>query len=70
VEVLVEGPARRSPGHVAGKTPQFITAVVAGNAAPGTMLRAVVSAATSHTLLAVRSPALSPEHAGTAAAAG
>ena len=32
VEVLVEGPARRPPGHVAGKTPQFATAVVNADA--------------------------------------
>jgi tRNA-2-methylthio-N6-dimethylallyladenosine synthase len=52
VEVLVEGPARRSPGHVAGKTPQFTTAVLAGHAAPGDVVRAVVTGATAHTLLA------------------
>jgi tRNA-2-methylthio-N6-dimethylallyladenosine synthase len=54
VEVLVEGPARRSPGHVAGKTPQFTTAVVAGDASPGDLVRAVVTGATAHTLLATR----------------
>ena len=51
VEVLVERPARRSPGHVAGKTPQFTTAVVAANAAPGTLLWATVTDATAHTLV-------------------
>jgi tRNA-2-methylthio-N6-dimethylallyladenosine synthase len=57
VEVLVEGPARRSPDCVAGKTPQFITAVVAADATPGTRLWATVTGATAHTLLAT------PEHA-------
>jgi tRNA-2-methylthio-N6-dimethylallyladenosine synthase len=60
VEVLVEGPARRSPGHVAGKTPQFTTAVVAGDAAPGTCVRARVTDAGAHTLLAVRTDAHAP----------
>ncbi|TMA81590.1 MAG: tRNA (N6-isopentenyl adenosine(37)-C2)-methylthiotransferase MiaB [Deltaproteobacteria bacterium] len=52
VEVLVEGAARRSPGCVAGKTPQFLTTVVAAAAAPGTCLTAVVTGATAHTLIA------------------
>jgi tRNA-2-methylthio-N6-dimethylallyladenosine synthase len=61
IEVLIEGPARRSPGCVAGKTPQFTTAVVATAAAPGTRLWATVTGATAHTLLA--SPIDAPEHA-------
>ncbi|MEB2283640.1 MAG: tRNA (N6-isopentenyl adenosine(37)-C2)-methylthiotransferase MiaB [Polyangiaceae bacterium UTPRO1] len=52
VEVLVEGPARRPAGHVAGKTPQYTTAVVNGDAAPGTIVRGTVIAATGHTLIA------------------
>jgi len=52
VEVLVEGPARRSRDCVAGKTPQFLTTVVAADAAPGTRLMAVVTGATAHTLIA------------------
>jgi tRNA-2-methylthio-N6-dimethylallyladenosine synthase len=52
VEVLVERPARRSPGHVAGKTPQFTTAVVASDAAPGTLVWATVTDSTAHTLIA------------------
>lgn len=52
IEVLVEGPARRPEGHVAGKTPQYTTAVVNGDAAPGTIVRGTVVAATGHTLLA------------------
>ncbi len=52
VEVLVERAARRSPGHVAGKTPQFTTAVVAADAAPGTLVQATVTGATAHTLVA------------------
>jgi len=52
VEVLVERPARRSPGHVAGKTPQFTTAVVASDAAPGTLVWATVTESTAHTLIA------------------
>ncbi len=61
VEVLVEGPARRSPDCVAGKTPQFTTAVVATAAAPGTRLWATVTGATAHTLLAT--PIEAPEYA-------
>ncbi len=53
IEVLVEGPARRPPGHVAGKTPHFTTAIVAGEAAPGTLLTATVTGSTAHTLIAV-----------------
>jgi tRNA-2-methylthio-N6-dimethylallyladenosine synthase len=52
VEVLVERPARRSPGHVAGKTPQFTTAVVATDVAPGTLVWATVTDTTAHTLVA------------------
>jgi len=52
VEVLVERPARRSPGHVAGKTPQFTTTVVASDAAPGTLVWATVTDSTAHTLVA------------------
>jgi tRNA-2-methylthio-N6-dimethylallyladenosine synthase len=52
VEVLVEGPARRPEGHVAGKTPQYTTAVVSGDASPGTMVTGTVVAATGHTLIA------------------
>jgi tRNA-2-methylthio-N6-dimethylallyladenosine synthase len=53
VEVLVEGPARRPPGHVAGKTPQFTTTVVGADVEPGTFLMATVASATAHTLIAV-----------------
>jgi tRNA-2-methylthio-N6-dimethylallyladenosine synthase len=61
VEVLVEGPARRTPDCVAGKTPQFTTVVVAANAAAGTRLWATVTGATAHTLLAT--PIDAPERA-------
>jgi len=66
VEVLVEGPARRPPGHVAGKTPQFTTAVVPGPAAPGMLVRATVEAATAHTLLC-SSPCSAPVRTAPAA---
>ena len=49
-EVLVEGPARRPEGWMTGKTPQFKTVVFPGPAAPGTVVRVRVEAATSHTL--------------------
>ncbi|MCC6765332.1 MAG: tRNA (N6-isopentenyl adenosine(37)-C2)-methylthiotransferase MiaB [Deltaproteobacteria bacterium] len=52
VEVLVEGPARRPAGHVAGKTPQYTTAIVNGDAAPGALVTGTVVAATGHTLIA------------------
>ena len=72
VEVLVEGPARRPPGSVAGKTPQFTTTIAAADAAPGTFLTATVTSATAHTFTAVAEPpvALSDRRAGSPAAAG
>jgi tRNA-2-methylthio-N6-dimethylallyladenosine synthase len=53
VEILIEGPARRPVGHVAGKTRQFTTAVVDVDAAPGSLVSGTVVAATGHTLIAV-----------------
>jgi len=53
VEILVEGPARRPAGHIAGKTPQFTTAIVNGTAAPGSLVTGTVVAATGHTMIAV-----------------
>jgi len=50
VEVLVEGPARRTAGWMAGKSPQMKTVVFPGPAAPGDVVRVEVEAATSHTL--------------------
>jgi tRNA-2-methylthio-N6-dimethylallyladenosine synthase len=55
VEILVEGPARRPAGHVAGKTPQFTTAIVNGDAPAGSLLTGTVVAATGHTLIATTS---------------
>jgi tRNA-2-methylthio-N6-dimethylallyladenosine synthase len=52
VEILVEGPARRPPGHVSGKTPQFVTAIVNATAAPGSIVTGSVVAATGHTMIA------------------
>jgi tRNA-2-methylthio-N6-dimethylallyladenosine synthase len=52
VEILVEGPARRPPGHVAGKTPQFTTAIVDATAVPGSLVMGTVVAATGHTMIA------------------
>jgi tRNA-2-methylthio-N6-dimethylallyladenosine synthase len=50
VEVLVEGPARRTAGWMAGKSPQLKTVVFPGPAAPGDLVPVRVEAATSHTL--------------------
>lgn len=51
-EVLVEGPARRREGWLAGKTPQFKTAVFPGNgAALGDTVGVRVTASTAHTLI-------------------
>ncbi len=50
VEVLVEGPARRTEGWMAGKTPQMKTVVFPGPATPGDLVQVRVEAATSHTL--------------------
>jgi len=50
VGVLVEGPARRTAGWMAGKSPQMKTVVFPGPAAPGDVVRVRIEAATSHTL--------------------
>jgi tRNA-2-methylthio-N6-dimethylallyladenosine synthase len=52
VEVLVEGPAKRQAGWLAGKNGQFKTVVFPSNGArPGEMVRVRVVAATAHTLV-------------------
>src|SRR2546430_6367221 len=48
--VLVEGPARRTAGWLAGKAPQMKSVVFPGPAEPGDLVRVRVEAATSHTL--------------------
>ena len=51
-EVLVEGPARRREGWLAGKTPQFKTAVFpAGDARAGEIVSVRIAQSTAHTLL-------------------
>ncbi len=51
-EVLVEGPARRSNGMLAGKTPQFKTAIFPARPeiAPGDTIAVQVESATGHSL--------------------
>jgi tRNA A37 methylthiotransferase MiaB len=51
--VLVEGPARRGGGMLAGKTPQFKTAVFADNGATaaGDTVNVRVDSATGHSLM-------------------
>ncbi|MGO9265524.1 MAG: tRNA (N6-isopentenyl adenosine(37)-C2)-methylthiotransferase MiaB [Candidatus Binataceae bacterium] len=53
--VLVEGPARRGAGRLAGKTPQFKTAVFPDTAAikPGEIVNVRVESATGHSLAGV-----------------
>jgi tRNA-2-methylthio-N6-dimethylallyladenosine synthase len=52
VEVLVEGPAKRQEGWLAGKNGQFKTVVFPGNGAvPGTCVPVQVVSATAHTLI-------------------
>jgi tRNA-2-methylthio-N6-dimethylallyladenosine synthase len=52
VEVLVEGPAKRQPGSLAGKSRHFKTTVFPDNgAAPGDLVTVRVEAATAHTLI-------------------
>ena len=52
VEVLVEGPARRPEGWLAGKTREFKTAVFAAGAARvGDLVRVRVTDSTAHTLI-------------------
>ena len=53
-EVLVEGPARRGGGMIAGKTPQFKTAVFPGEARPGDIVPVRVTSASSHSLSGTR----------------
>ncbi len=51
-EVLVEGPARRHDGWLAGKTPQFKTAVFPANGAcAGELTRVRITETTAHTLM-------------------
>jgi tRNA-2-methylthio-N6-dimethylallyladenosine synthase len=52
VEVLVEGPAKRQEGWVAGKNRQFKTVVFPGNGAvPGDVVPVHIVSATAHTLI-------------------
>jgi tRNA-2-methylthio-N6-dimethylallyladenosine synthase len=53
--VMVEGPARRGEGRLAGKTPQFKTAVFPAtpNLAPGDTARVRIESATAHSLVGV-----------------
>ena len=52
VEVLVEGPARRRTGWLAGKTPQFKTTVFPDcGAQPGELVQVRVAESTAHTLI-------------------
>jgi tRNA-2-methylthio-N6-dimethylallyladenosine synthase len=53
VEALVEGPARRPEGWMAGRTPHLKTVVFPGPAAPGELCRIRVESTTSHTLSGV-----------------
>ncbi len=63
-EILVERRARRPPGHVSGKTPQFTTAIVDASAAPGSLVEGTVVAATGHTLIAISDEARRLDLAG------
>jgi len=52
VDVLVEGPARRRAGWLAGKTPHFKTTVFPDDgSAPGDIVRVRVASSTAHTLV-------------------
>jgi len=51
VEVLVEGPARRTPNWMAGKTPHMKTVVFRGPATAGDLVTVRVESTTSHTLI-------------------
>ena len=52
VDVLVEGPARRRTGWLAGKTPHFKTTVFPDDgSAPGEVVRVRVASSTAHTLV-------------------
>jgi tRNA-2-methylthio-N6-dimethylallyladenosine synthase len=51
--VLVEGPARRGEGRMAGKTPQFKTVTFPGDARPGETIAVRIESATGHSLAGV-----------------
>jgi tRNA-2-methylthio-N6-dimethylallyladenosine synthase len=51
VEVLIEGPARRGQGFMAGKTPHLKTVVFPGPATVGDVAQVQIESATSHTLI-------------------
>jgi tRNA-2-methylthio-N6-dimethylallyladenosine synthase len=52
VETLVEGPAKRQKGWLAGKTPQFKTTVFPGKGIkPGDLVWVRIASATAHTLI-------------------
>ena len=53
-EVLIEGPARRSAGWLAGKTPQYKTAVFPADGSPyrvNDIARIRITDSTAHTLI-------------------
>jgi tRNA-2-methylthio-N6-dimethylallyladenosine synthase len=52
VEVLVEGPSRRSSEHAMGRTPDGKTVILAAPATAGSLVTARIARANSHTLLA------------------
>ncbi len=65
VEVLVEGPARRRHGWLAGKTAHFKTAVFpAGDRRPGDLVRVRVCDSTAHTLVCEAGGAGAVPHLG------
>jgi tRNA-2-methylthio-N6-dimethylallyladenosine synthase len=59
-EVLIEGPARRREGWLAGKNPQFKTSVfpAAGGGQPGDLVKIRITGTTARTLIGEARPAL------------
>ena len=56
VEVLIEGPSRRNPEELVGRTRCFKNTVVKGaSLTPGDLISATVQSATAHTLIAQKS---------------
>jgi len=65
-QVLVIGPARKSPGHVLGRTPGFKATVIPGEWRPNAIVEARITGANPHTLFGQAIRLVAPPRARTA----